>query len=45
MTSRTELEKINARAIAANIEIFVEQTTGFEAQLGEIMPAIIAHEH
>lgn len=42
---RTKFEKINARVIPADVKVFVEQAPGFEAELGEVMPAIVTHEH
>ena len=45
MPIRTQFEKIYARSIAADIKVFVEQPTGLEAQLGEVVSTIVAHEH
>jgi hypothetical protein len=42
---RTEFEKIYARAIAADVKVVVEQATSFEAQLGEVVAAIVTDEH
>ena len=40
----TKFEKVHACAIAADVEIVVEQPTGFEAELGEVVPTVVADE-